>query len=168
MKKIIITENQSRYLINELIGQKLIDKFRIGQSNPEAKPAELNFKLKYPNRIDDREYMRHKNGNAVKFDKKEIIKLGLLTGEWKPAFLNQYDFRYTRKNFGEPTVIIKASISKYMDYYLINLIYTIKLQGILGTDVSYGVFLNFKSLIKFLEMLKTTDLLSSQDSKMGS
>lgn len=143
--------------INELFPEKILNLYRTDREQ-ELYNTDIDFNLKYKNAISQNDYWKFQQGKGKRFTQDEETKMSLIFGDYRKANLNMYQFKYTRSNFGEPDTKITGTIHKFEKYYLINFNYKVRLPQAKGEHDSYGMFIDFQSLIKFLNQLTTKDL----------
>jgi hypothetical protein len=157
MKKILITENQYKNL-NEMFPKKLLNLYKDPNKELEVHERDIEFRLKFRNRINDGEYMELRKGRTEHFTTEEIIKLSLLFGDYQKPYEDTYTFKYIRGTFGEPFVKINGLIYKFKDYFIIDFHYRVSLPHSSGDDHPHGMFQDFSTLISFLKSLISQDL----------
>lgn len=151
--KIIITENQ----LNKLLPDRIQKLYKTDKETESYNP-DIDFKLKFKNRIDEGEYYQLSRGAKARFDEKEETQLSLLFGDYRKSQENLYGFKFSKRVFGEPAVEIKGIIAKFKSYYLVSTKYEIRLPHSMGRDYSFAMFYDFDELLKFLKKLISMDI----------
>lgn len=119
---------------------------------------DINFKLKFKNRITDEEYFQLNQGATAYFTDEEQTKLSLVFKDYRKSYQHIYGFKYSKRTFGEPSIEFYGFITKFRSYYLLDLKYKISLPHAKGRDDCFGLFYNFDDLLKFLTKLIELDI----------
>jgi hypothetical protein len=138
--------------INELFPEKILNLYKTDKET-ETFNAKVDFKLKFKDRITDEEYFQLNKGVTTEFNKDEAIQLSLIFGDYRQAYRHIYGFKYSKMNFGEPTIQFNGFVTKFKSYYLLDLKYNIRLPHGSGRDDCVAMFYNFNDLLKFFKKL---------------
>lgn len=151
------TEMKKEQEINELFPEKILNLYKTDKET-ETFNAKVDFKLKFKDRITDEEYFQLNKGVTTEFNKDEAIQLSLIFGDYRQAYRHIYGFKYSKMNFGEPTIRFNGFVTKFKSYYLLDLKYNIRLPHGSGRDDCVAMFYNFNDLLKFFKKLMSLNI----------